>query len=69
MQENQGSEETKRLYVEKSHNLIETGVPLNPLPEIVIMKYGPNNYIAIESYLNLTIRMYELQNILHLWGS
>jgi len=58
-----------RLYIEKNHNLIKTGEPLNPLPEIVILKYGPNNYIAIESYLNLTVRLFELQNILHLWGN
>ncbi|MHA1284769.1 MAG: lamin tail domain-containing protein [Promethearchaeota archaeon] len=54
-------------YIKRNHELIEIGQPLNPLPEIVILKYGPQNYIAIESYLNLNIRMFELQNILQLW--
>jgi phosphatidylserine/phosphatidylglycerophosphate/cardiolipin synthase-like enzyme len=44
-------------YIEYNHEMIEFGKPIRPIPQVLILKYKPENYIAIEGTMQLHLRL------------
>ncbi len=44
-------------FIEYNHDMIEFGKPIRPIPQILILKYHPEKYIAIEGTMQLNLRL------------
>ncbi len=53
-----------RSYVRANHEFLQVGTVVNPTPYILIFKYSPEDYIGLESTLDLRPRAFEIKSLL-----
>ncbi len=53
-----------RSYVRANHEFLQVGAVVNPIPRALIFKYSPEDYIGIESTLDLRPRAFEIKSLL-----
>jgi len=44
-------------YIQYNHEMLDVGVAIRPIPQVLILKFNPDNYIAIEGTIELNIRL------------